>query len=149
MPSRSVPTSALYVRLPAGEAERLDRAAQALGVHKKDLVAGLVSRYVHPETRRGLGELAELAAPRRLTLDLAESELAVGSYSFHEYELPEVLSPVQAAQLLQLPLEVVIGLAESGELPGRKLGGEWRFSKAGIVAWLEASVSGGRPSTKT
>jgi hypothetical protein len=138
MPRRSSPTSALYVRLPAGEAEKLDRAAQALGVHKKDLVAGLVSRYVDPDTRRGLGELGELTAPRRATLELGEGEVAVGSYSFHPYELPEVLTPEQAGQLLQLAVGVVIGLAESGEVPGRKLDGEWRFSRAGLVAWLEA-----------
>ena len=133
MPRHSVPTSALYVRLPAGEAEKLDRAAQALGIHKKDLVAGLVSRYVDPDTQRGLGELGALATPRRVTL-----EPGVGSYSFHQYELPEVLTPEQAAQLLQLAVQVVIGLAESGDLPGRNLDGDWRFSRAGLVAWLEA-----------
>jgi excisionase family DNA binding protein len=138
MPRHSLPTNALYVRLPAGEAEKLDRAAQALGIHKKDLVAGLVSRYVDPDTQRGLGELDKLSTPRRVTLELGESSPAVGSYSFHQYELPEVLTPPQAAQLLQVAAQVVIGLAESGELPGRKLNGEWRFSRAGLVAWLEA-----------
>jgi len=143
MSRRSAPTSALYVRLPAGEAEKLDRAALALGIHKKDLVAGLVSRYVDPDTERGLGELDRLTSPRRVTVDLGESALAVGSYSFHQYELPEVLSPEQAGQLLQLDWLVVIQLAESGELPGRKLHGEWRFSRAGLIAWLEASVRPG------
>ena len=121
-----------------GEAEKLDRAAQALGIHKKDLVAGLVSRYVDPDTQHGLGELDELTAPRRVTVELGESAPAVGYYSFQQYELPEVLTPEQAGQLLQLSEHVVIGLAESGELPGRKLDGEWRFSRAGLVAWLEA-----------
>jgi Helix-turn-helix domain len=138
MPRRSSPTSALYVRLPLGEAEKLDRAAQALGIHKKDLVAGLVSRYVDPDTQHGLGELDELTGPRRVTVELGEGAPAVGYYSFHQYELPEVLTPEQAGQLLQLSEQVVIGLAESGELPGRKLDGEWRFSRAGLVAWLEA-----------
>jgi hypothetical protein len=138
MPRRSSLTSALYVRLPGEEADKLDRAAQALGVHKKDLVAGLVSRYVDPDTQRGLGELGELATPRRVTVELGENAPAVGSYSFHPYELPEVLTPEQAGQLLQLAAQVVIGLAESGELPGRKLDGEWRFSRAGLVAWLDA-----------
>src|SRR5437016_1259127 len=139
MSRHSSPTNALYVRLPAGEAEKLDRAAQALGVPKKDLVAGLVSRYVDPDTRRGLEELDQLTAPRRVTVELGESAPAMGSYSFHQYELPEVLSPQQAGQLLQLAVEVVVRLAESGELPGRKLDGEWRFSRAGLVAWLDAS----------
>jgi excisionase family DNA binding protein len=143
MPRHSLPTNALYVRLPAGEAEKLDRAAQALGIHKKDLVAGLVSRYVDPDTQRGLGELDKLATPRRVTLELGESSPALGSYSFHQYELPEVLTPEQAAQLLQVAAQIVIALAESGELPGRKLNGEWRFSRAGLVAWLEAPTRTG------
>ena len=128
---------------------KLDRAAQALGIHKKDLVAGLVSRYVRPDDRQEMAGLAELAAPRRVTMEGGEGEIAVGTYSFHQYELPEVLTPGQAAQLLQLAEEVVIGLAESGEVPGRKLNGEWRFSKVGIIAWLEPSDGSGRASTKT
>ncbi len=50
--------------------------------------------------------------------------------------LPEVLTSVQAAQLLAVPERVVVELAESGELPGRKLGDQWRFSKAALVVWL-------------
>ena len=32
----------------------------------------------------------------------------------------------------------MIELAESGKLPGRKLGKDWRFSRAALVAWLSA-----------
>jgi hypothetical protein len=35
----------------------------------------------------------------------------------------------------------VASMAESGELPGRKLGGYWRFSRAGLIGWL-AGVEG-------
>src|SRR5919202_1355692 len=48
------PTTALFVRLPAEQARKLDRAAHALGSPKKDLVAGLVDRYVDPDSRDGL-----------------------------------------------------------------------------------------------
>jgi hypothetical protein len=54
--------AALFVRLPAKHARRLDRAAAALPAHKKDLIAGLVERYVDPETPQGLEELRVLAA---------------------------------------------------------------------------------------
>jgi excisionase family DNA binding protein len=30
-------------------------------------------------------------------------------------------------------------LAESGDLPGRRIGGEWRFARAALLAWLAAS----------
>jgi len=130
------PEGALYVRLPAHAVDKLHRAAEALGVHKKDLVAGLVTRYVDPDSRRGLSALGQLSQPRRVTIDLGEPAPTMGSYSFQSYDPPEVLSPEQAAQLLQLEEKVVIELAEAGEVPGRKLGGAWRFSRAAVLDWL-------------
>lgn len=132
----SEPEGALYVRLPADAVDRLHRAAEALGVHKKDLVAGLVTRYVDPDSRRGLSALGELSQPRRVTVELAEPGVTVGSYSFQPHDPPEVMTPAQTADLLQLDERVVLELAESGELPGRKLGPVWRFSRAAVIAWL-------------
>jgi excisionase family DNA binding protein len=148
------PTNALYVRLPAAEADKLDRAAELLGARKKDLVAGLVSRYVDPDTEEGVTALNELpTAPRGMPVP-RDDRLVVGSYSFREYEdlrarpassdpgrqvvrlLPEVLTAAQAAELLQLTEEEVIELAERGELPGRRLAGRWRFSRVALVASL-------------
>jgi hypothetical protein len=37
---------------------------------------------------------------------------------------------------LQLTAAAVERLAEQGELPGRQLAGEWRFSRAALLAWL-------------
>ncbi len=45
---------ALFVRLPSAAVDKLDRAAEALGMLKKDLVAGLVSKYVDPDSDDGL-----------------------------------------------------------------------------------------------
>ena len=42
----------------------------------------------------------------------------------------------QAAQFLQIDEATVVELAEAGKLPGRKLGTDWRFSRAALVAWL-------------
>ena len=44
----------------------------------------------------------------------------------------------QAGQFLQIDEAIVIEMAESGKLPGRKLGAVWRFSRAALVAWLSA-----------
>jgi excisionase family DNA binding protein len=49
---------------------------------------------------------------------------------------PEVLTLEQLAELLTLDAETTLALAEAGELPGRKLGEEWRFSRRAILDWL-------------
>jgi excisionase family DNA binding protein len=136
MTKKTSPDTALYVRLPATAVDKLDRAAAALGVHKKDLVAGLVSKYVDPDSQRGRSALGSLSQPRRVTVDLGDSGATLGSYSFQTYDPPEVLNAEQAGQLLQIDEAVVVQLAEAGALPGRKLGSAWRFSRAALVAWL-------------
>jgi len=130
------PEGALYVRLPAKAADKLDRAAEALGVHKKDLVAGLVTKYVDPDSKRGLDALGALSPPRRVTVELGDSGPTLGSYSFVPHDPPEVMNVEQTAQLLQLDEKVVLELAEAGTLPGRKIGNQWRFSRAAVIAWL-------------
>jgi len=131
------PEEALYVRLPADAVDKLDRAAETLGMHKKDLVAGLVTKYVDPDSRRGLEELGQLAQPRPVTVEVGGAPATtIGAYSFRPYELPEVLTVEQAAQLLQVPEATVLALAEGGELPARKLGDTWRFARAALVEWL-------------
>src|SRR3954466_530042 len=127
MPPRrpaSPPHAALYVRLPADEARKLDRAAHAVGAPKKDLVAGLVARYVDPDTDRGLPALRPLGAeapgalPRRVVVEADDPQLVVGHHSFRPADLPDVLTPAQAAQLLQVDEGAVLALAEEGRLPG-------------------------------
>ncbi|MDQ6772096.1 MAG: helix-turn-helix domain-containing protein [Candidatus Dormibacteraeota bacterium] len=141
-------TSALYVRLPEPAADKLARAAEVLSIPKKDLVTSLVSRYVDPDSRDGLEALGALMEPRRVTVELGEPAVKVGHYAFHPYEQeqPEVMTPEQAGQLLQLPVPVVLELAESGELPGRRLGGEWRFSRTALVEWVRGSEADARSS---
>ena len=113
----------------------IDRAAEALGMRKKDLVAGLVSKYVDPDSRRGLTALGALPG-HRITANLVEKGPASGSYSFQPYDPPEVMNAAQAASFLQIEEAVVIELAAAGKLPGRKLGAEWRFSRTALVGWL-------------
>jgi excisionase family DNA binding protein len=131
MSKKPTPEGALYVRLPSAAIDKLDRAAEALGVRKKDLVAGLVTTYVDPDTPRGLTVLGEMSRPR--------PQSTVGSYSFKAYdppEAPEVMSAAQAAQFLQIDEGTVVELAEAGTLPGRRLGTVWRFSRAALLEWL-------------
>src|SRR4051812_40596294 len=115
MPRKPEKEGALYVRLPAVAVEKLDRAAELLGMHKKDLVAGLVTKYVDPGSPQGLDELGQLSEPRRGTIELRDNGPRVGSYSFRPLELPEVLTAEQASQLLQLTEATVLELAEAGQ----------------------------------
>jgi excisionase family DNA binding protein len=130
------PEGALYVRLPSAAVGKLDRASEALGVPKKDLIAGLVAKYVDPDTKRGLTALGELSQPRRVTVDLGAPSTTVGSYSFRAYDPPEVMNAAQAAELLQLEEAVILELAEAGKLPGKKLGSAWRFARGALISWL-------------
>jgi excisionase family DNA binding protein len=142
MPKKPPAESALYVRIPAAAIDRLRRAAETLGVHQKDLVASLVSKYVDPDSPRGLDALGSLSQPRRVTVEMNDAGPTLGSYSFRPYDPPEpppppeVMSAEQAARFLQVEEAVIIELAEAGELPGRKLGRAWRFSRAALVTWL-------------
>ena len=127
---------ALYVKLPANAVDKLHRAAETLGIKKKDLVANLVAKYVDPDTKQGLGTLHAMSQPRRVTVDMGGDGPTLGAYSFQPHDPPEVLNVEAVAELLQLERKVVLDLAEAGTLPGRKLGTEWRFSRTAIIAWL-------------
>jgi excisionase family DNA binding protein len=119
--------TALYVRIPSEEAEKLHRAADVLRTPKRELITKLVAQF-DPEdpvwTRPVSGPVG------------AQAEFSVGQHSFRPASELEILTPAQLAGLLQIDEEVVIELAEKRELPGRKVGEEWRFSREAILAWL-------------
>jgi excisionase family DNA binding protein len=136
-------TTALFVRLPADQASRLDRAATVLSARKKDLVAALLERYVDPDSPAGLRELRELrvpttASPRRVTIDLEEQAMTVGHHSFRPTAVPDVLTAAQAAELLAVDEQALIELAEHHEIPARKIVGQWRFARQALLDWLGA-----------
>jgi len=105
------PTSPLFVRLPTASAEKLSRAAFELKTPKRELVTDLVDRYLGAEDM-----VVGRAAP--------------------EARGPDVLTVEQLAELLQIEDKTVRALAAKGELPGRKLGRHWRFSRQAVLDWL-------------
>jgi excisionase family DNA binding protein len=99
----------LYVRLPRDQADALDRLVDSTGRRKQQVVS-------------------ELLAER---LELGRIQI-----SDSRERLDEVLTLEEAAELLRLPSKSVEAIAAAGELPGREIGGEWRFSRKSILRWL-------------
>jgi excisionase family DNA binding protein len=128
-PRRENDYTALFVRIPSAEAEKLHRAADVLGTPKRELITKLVAQF-DPEdpvwTRPVAGPVG------------AQAEFGLGQHSFRPAAELDILTPAQLAGLLQVDEEVVIELAEKRELPGRKIGEEWRFTREAILAWLAA-----------
>jgi excisionase family DNA binding protein len=136
--SRGGEREALFVRIPTSEAQRLDRAAFELKLSKQDIVSALVARYVDPSSPAGLEALRALGGPLHAPVPGA---LTLGRHEFHRDPAPDVLTVTDAAELLQVEMEVVEQLAEAGELPGRRIGEAWRFTRQAILDWLSAGSS--------
>jgi excisionase family DNA binding protein len=103
-------TSPLFVRIPRAQAETLDRAAFELKRPKQELVAEALRALESPRPPVGFAK----PAPDR----------------------DEVLTTAQLAELLHVDQKAVLALARKGELPGRKIGRDWRFSRAAVLDWL-------------
>ena len=100
----------LYVRLPDEAAEKLHRAAFELGLPKQDIVTHLL-----------------------------QDHLTVGKAEFFPNADPEVMTLEEAAELLRVEPKEVRKLAANGEVPGRKVGTEWRFTRAALLNWLSGN----------
>ncbi len=54
--------------------------------------------------------------------------------------MPDLLSPKQLAEYLQLSQRTIYRLLERGGIPAVKVGGQWRFRKAAVDEWLDVSM---------
>ncbi len=103
----------LFVRLATPEADRLSEAAAITGKSKRRIVSEAVRRH----------------------LDADDGGLVVGHVALGEAE-PDVLTLGEAAALLRIEERWLAQSANRGELPCRRIGGEWRFSREALLAWL-------------
>lgn len=102
--------SPLFVRIPTADAERLDRASFESGRPKQELVAEALRALEVPRPPVGFARPLPAA--------------------------DDVLTTAQLADFLKVDEETVRKLAREGELPGRKIGRDWRFSRGAILDWL-------------
>ena len=59
----------------------------------------------------------------------------------------DILTLPEVAGLLKVAEKTVYGLAQKGDLPAFKVGGQWRFSRTAIDSWIEVKTqaAGVRP----
>lgn len=61
----------------------------------------------------------------------------------------EILTLPEVAQLLKVAEKTVYSMAQKAELPAFKVGGQWRFRRTDLDAWIDTrtrrSASEGQP----
>lgn len=55
--------------------------------------------------------------------------------------MPDLLTAKQLAEYLQLSSRSIYRLLEGGRFPATKIGGQWRFRKSDIDAWIDLNAS--------
>jgi excisionase family DNA binding protein len=122
--------AALFVRLPREEADKLDRFVFERRIPKRDVVRRLVAEHLDDTD---IIWQRPVPPPTPIPPD---ADVVVGRADFVPTEAPEVLDVDEVAELLQVEADAVRELAEAGDLPGRKIGDEWRFLRRAVLAWL-------------
>ena len=63
-------------------------------------------------------------------------------------DLPEVLTSDETAALLRIHKNTLCSLAAAGEIPCRRVGREYRFSRSAVLDWLVGAESRVAPSRR-
>jgi excisionase family DNA binding protein len=50
--------------------------------------------------------------------------------------MKEIMTPREAAEYLSVHVRTIYRLVKNGDIPGRKVGGSWRFKKNALDDWL-------------
>jgi len=50
--------------------------------------------------------------------------------------MKEIMTPREAADYLSIHVRTIYRLVKKGEIPGRKVGGSWRFKKEALDEWI-------------
>ena len=101
---------ALFVRVPAATASRLEEVVRAAGRSKQDLVTDFID--VQLNARDGVSSKDASA---------------------------DILTTEEVCAFLRIDLAAVEERLRAGDIPARRFGVEWRFSKAAILRWLDGN----------
>jgi excisionase family DNA binding protein len=101
----------LYVRLGAAQSQRLERAVALSGKSKRQIIEDAVRDH------------------------LDDQGLEVGRIALRETP-PDVLTLEEAASFLRVSPEALRAAVADGTVPARQIGGEWRFARQALLAWL-------------
>jgi len=101
-----------------------------------------------------LGTLREAQSPPALpaappTIAIPSTELEDIESDDAPSELPESMTADEAADLLRVSKNVIHRAIQTGRLPGAKVGNQYRILRSNLLAWLEASPSGGNGGMMT
>lgn len=58
--------------------------------------------------------------------------------------LDEILTLPEVAQLLKVADKTVYSMAQKGQLPAFKVGGQWRFKRVDLDQWIEQRKTASR-----
>jgi excisionase family DNA binding protein len=105
----------LFVRLPKQQVAALDRLADRTGRPKQHLLSELLADRLAPGAV-SVGRI-EVANPQDATDD-------------------DVLTLEEAATLFKVSPEAMQSAVERREVPGRRFGKDWRFSRLALLTWL-------------
>jgi excisionase family DNA binding protein len=62
----------------------------------------------------------------------------------------DILTIPEVAELLRIAEKTVYTLAQRGEIPAFKVGGQWRFSRGAIQVWIDDRTRAGQqPGAET
>lgn len=50
---------------------------------------------------------------------------------------PELMTIAEAVEMLRMRRQTIVDLVKRGEIPGRKLGREWRISRSQLLRYVE------------
>jgi excisionase family DNA binding protein len=111
----------LFVRLPKQQIAALDRLAYQTGRAKQHVLSELLA-----------DRLASVALPVG-RVDVANAPDVTGD---------DVLTLEEAATLFKLSPDAILTAVEHRDLPGRRFGEDWRFSRVALLTWLARGKRG-------
>jgi excisionase family DNA binding protein len=131
------PLTPLYVRIPQAHAKQLDSLANARGQSKQHLVSEILAvGLADSRTPAGAGATGAGATGAGATPAGTSTDGSDGTGTSSTTAGTEVLTTAQVATLLGVTVEAVEEAVRTAGLPGRMIGGDWRFAKAAVLAWL-------------